>query len=114
MKKYSIKSCKKTTLDVDFETLYGKAWAEITSNEAGLFLPGWRRPFSPPELRSTFMRLQQLNVLQLENSRLRRERKQAWDALDAAEERTEWYRRQLRLESQLGLMLQAITTGEEQ
>ncbi len=92
----------------DLSAVFGPAWFELSASEAGLLLPGWRRPFSPGDLRSTWARLQQLECLRLENDRLRRERAAAWQAAEAAEDAAGWYRSQLRLESRLGAMLQRI------
>lgn len=92
----------------DLEAAFGPAWAEVRITEAGLSLPGWRRPFTAAELRSTFMRLQQMEALRMDNDRLRKDRDKAWEALQAAEDRAEYYRRQLRLESSLGAMLQRV------
>lgn len=92
----------------DLGDVYGPAWAEVRITSAGLYLPGWRRPFTAPELRSAFFRLQQIGALEIDNRRLRKDRQKAWDALQAAENRAEYYRRQLRLESSLGAMLQRV------
>ena len=93
----------------DLEAIYGKEWGEIQITPDGLFLPGWRRPFSPGELRSLFWQLQELTILRHEAVRLRRERQAAHEAAEAATDRAEWYRRQLRLESSLGAMLGRVT-----
>lgn len=93
----------------DLADVLGKEWSEVEISAAGLRLPGWRRPFSAVELRSTFARLQQLSVIEQENARLRRERSAAWAAQEAAEDAADYYRHQLRLESRLGAMLQSLT-----
>lgn len=93
----------------DLSEILGPDWRDVRIGAGGLSLPGWRRPFSAPEVKSTFFRLQQLALFEHDNARLRRERGEAWKALQAAEEAREYYRQQLRLESRLGLMLQAVT-----
>jgi hypothetical protein len=90
------------------EEIYGPEWAEILISSAGMTLPGWRRSFTAAELRSTFMRLQQLYLLEHENTRLRSERASAWAALEAAEDRAEYYHRQLILESRYAAIVQRI------
>jgi len=107
--KHKEKRLKEQFLHVDLSEIMGKAWSEIELTEAGIRFPGWNRPFSPGELRSMFMRLQLLQLLEHENRRLRKERESAWKAQEAAEDRSQYYRRQLRLESSLGLMLQGLS-----
>lgn len=92
----------------DLSEIMGKAWAEVSISQAGLLLPGWKRPFLPGELRATFMNLQRLYLLDHENIRLRAERADAWQRAEAAEDAAAYYRAQLRLESRMGAMLQAI------
>lgn len=75
-----------------------------------LYLPEWRRGFDVNELRSMFWRCQQVRTLERENAQLASEREQLAQACDAAEARAQWYRRQLSLESRLGLCLARITS----
>ena len=93
----------------DLSEILGKDWCEVRITAAGLTLPGWRRPFSAGELRSTFFRLQRLTLLEHENGRLRAERSAAWQAQVEAESAAQYYRQQLRLESRLASILQAVT-----
>lgn len=112
MKKYSNEKEQFRALLDDYQGdlsfFLGKTWEEICITEAGLVLPGWRRPFTAAELRSTFMRLQLLNCYEHENRRLRKERQTAWEAMERAEDACAWYRSQLRLESSYGLMLAGV------
>lgn len=93
----------------DLSWILGREWAEVSISQAGMTLPGWKRPFQAGEIRSTFMQVQRLTLLEHENNRLRRERAAAWAAQEAAQAESGYYRRQLRLESRLGAMLQGIT-----
>jgi hypothetical protein len=95
----------RTACSVDLGDVIGPEWAEVEAGPAGLTLPGWRRPFDPGELRAMFQYCRQVELLQIENARLRKERAEAWQRAEAAEDRAEWYRQQLRLESRLGAML---------
>lgn len=89
----------------DLADLLGPAWGEVRMVGGCLALPGWRRPVGAQELRALFWKVQQLGGLQQEVERLREERRKAWEAAQASEDRAAWYRRQLRLESRLGAML---------
>jgi hypothetical protein len=92
----------------DLSALFGAPWAELSVNEAGLQLPGMRRPLSLADLRSVAARLAELPLLRHEVARLTKEAERAQTALERAEDAREWYRRQLRLESRLGAMLQTL------
>jgi hypothetical protein len=67
-----------------------------------------RRPLSLADLRSVAARLAELPLLRHEVARLTKEAERAQTALERAEDAREWYRRQLRLESRLGAMLQTL------
>lgn len=91
----------------DLEAIFGNEWAEITVSKVGIVLPGCRRTFPPAELRSVFFRLQLITLLEHDNRRLRAERETAYNAQKDAENRSEWYHSQLRLESHYGAIVQA-------
>lgn len=92
----------------DLGELIGPEWAEVEIGPGGLTLPGWRRPFAADELRGLFFRLQELELLRLELSRLRAERADAWRRAEAAEDRAEWYRRQLGTASRYAALLTSL------
>lgn len=102
------KSNGRRPLSIDFGEQFGPEWAEISADAGGLRLPGWRAAFSPGDLRAAFFRLQEVELLRLEAQRLRRERAEAWQRAAAAEDRAEWYRRQLGAASRHAAILLAL------
>lgn len=88
-----------------------QAWSEAGARfgEDGLlYLAEWRRGFDVHELRALFFQIQQIRALQLEVKNLTAQAEAAATAADRADDRALWYRRQLVLESRLGLALQRI------
>lgn len=73
-----------------------------------LYLNEWRRGFEPAELRALFWECQQARSLRHENTRLERDLDRAEREKDQAEQRAAFYRRQLVIESRLGLALTRI------
>lgn len=76
-----------------------------------LYLSEWRRGFTVHELRALFFTCQEVTTLRRELDLARRERDELADRLDQVEQRCAWYRRQLVLESRLGLALLRIADG---
>lgn len=94
-----------TNKNIELSELLGPEWADIWLNGKYLFLPGWRTGLTPLELRQQFLLTQERFHWKREAEQLRRELERLQEALDQAEKSAWWYRRQLRLESQLGMML---------
>lgn len=91
---------------IDLAEILGREWADIYIGADGLlYLPGWRRGFEAGDLKAIFYDVQELYRLKHEVARLRRELDRLQDALDQAEKSVWWYRRQVLLESKLGMML---------
>lgn len=94
---------------LDLGELLGSDWDGFSLAADGLQHPAWRRPFSCGDLRAMFWQCQQVQILEHELNRARAEADQAQAARDAAEQRAEWYRKQLILESRFGAMLDRLT-----
>lgn len=94
---------------LDLAELLGSEWNGFSLASDGLQHPAWRRPFTCGELKAMFWRSQQVSILEHQIEQLRTEIERAQAAEDAAEVRTDWYRRQLNLESRFGLMLVRMT-----
>lgn len=90
------------------DLIYGHAWRDITISEAGIHIPGFRRPFTPGELRESFWRLQELVLLRHNAEQLKRDLESAQKDLEAAEQRTAYYRGLVTMEARLGLALANI------
>jgi len=71
-----------------------------------LYIPEWRRGLTPDEMRLLFWRGQQVSSLENEIELLKRELKRCNEEIDLLEVKSEFYRRQLVLESRFGMILQ--------
>lgn len=90
-------------------SLAGPDWENFTFGRDGLFyIDGWRRGFSPAEIRSYFFSAQQIGHLRNKDAELRRELEAAIQDAQEAERLAGWYRQQLVLESRMGLALSRI------
>ncbi|MFT3758290.1 hypothetical protein [Thauera sp.] len=94
---------------LDLAELLGSEWEGFSLAADGLQHPAWRRPFSCGELKAMFWRCQQVDILEHNLSRIELDAERATADKDAAEERADWYRRQLILESRFGAMLDRLT-----
>lgn len=94
----------------DLGEIFGKAWETISISRFGVRLPGWKSPTPPEELRSVFYSVQLVGGLQREKNRATAELEVALRQAEAAEERAQWYRRQLRAESRLGFLVGLMST----
>lgn len=91
---------------IDLAEILGREWDEIFIGSNGLLhLPGWRRGFEAGELKAIFYDNQERYRLKHENAQLRRELERLQADLDQAQKSAWWYRRQVLLESKLGMML---------
>lgn len=70
--------------------------------------PYWRKPFEIGELCAMFWKSQHVYMLQHDKERLQREAEQAHARADEAEHRMQFYRRELRAASRLGMMFSAL------
>lgn len=95
---------------IDLGELLGSEWDGFGLSRDGLQHPYWRRPFSCADLKAMFYRSQQVAILERDIARAHADLDRATAAQDAAADRADYYRRQLRLESRLGMMLAAFST----
>ena len=95
---------------LDLGELIGSEWDGFHLSAAGLHHPAWRRPFECGDLKAMFWRSQQVALLERDLAQARRDLERAQAAQEAAEARADYYRRQLRLESRMGMMLSAFST----
>lgn len=94
----------------DLSALYGPLWSEISTTDNGLRLPGVKYPFTVEELRMTFWKLQELQILRHTVESLKKELARAHKEADEHEKQAAFYRKQLILESKMGLSLSRITS----
>ncbi|MBM3391450.1 MAG: hypothetical protein FJY34_05675 [Betaproteobacteria bacterium] len=94
---------------IDLAEILGREWEDIYIGADGLlYLPGWRRGFEAGDLKAIFYDNQERYRLKHEAARLTRELERLQEALDQAEKSVWWYRRQMKLEASLGLMLARV------
>jgi hypothetical protein len=94
------------TKRINLAEILGREWDEVFIGADGLlYLPGWRRGFDAGDLKAIFYDNQERFRLKHEAAQLRRELERLQAALDQAEKSVWWYRRQVVLESKLGMML---------
>lgn len=99
-------------LGIDSETLThaaGNDWSGYSFGPDGLFyVPCWRRGFSADEIRALFYETQMVRMLKREATQARLDLARALEELEEARRRADFYRRNLTLESKLGLALSRI------
>jgi len=83
---------------------YGARWGD----DELLYLPMWRRGFTPHELGALFFSSQLARSLERDVKRLTAELERSSIELENARRLAWWYRRQLVCESQLGLALARV------
>lgn len=88
------------------DALLGKDWEGFYFEGGLLFVPEWRNGFTAHEIRSLFWRTQQITSLNREIRLLKSELKRRNDEFEALESKTNFYRKQLVLESRFGLILE--------
>ena len=71
-----------------------------------LFIPEWRRGLTPGEIRALFWQVQLISSLKREIELLKEELERRNNEYDSLEVKADFYRRQLVLESQFGMILQ--------
>lgn len=89
---------------LDLGELLGSDWHDFALSTDGLKHPAWKNPFSCADLKAMFWRCQQVTILEHELEQLRQDAEKADAAKELAEQRAEWYRQQLILESKIGFM----------
>jgi hypothetical protein len=89
--------------------LAGIGWENFSFGRDGLFyMDGWRRGFTPSEIRAQFFQVQQIGCLKAAVQQARKEMEIAIQDAQEADRRAGWYRSQLVLESRMGLSLARI------
>lgn len=90
----------------DASALLGKDWQGHYFKNNMLFVPEWRRGFTPGEIRSMFYRCQLISALESEIRLLKKQLEESNVEIERLEIRSDFYRRQVILESRFGMMLQ--------
>lgn len=86
-----------------------ESWRDWRFGRDGLFYhPQWRRGFEPDELAAMWFTTQQMRALKAQVRQLTADLDRASADLNAAERRAAFYRKQLTLESRLGMCLNRI------
>ena len=105
----AVKRIRRRDSTIQLSDLAGPSWAGFyLGADDSLWSPQCRRGFSPGDLKAQFWQLQELATLRHQADQLKKELARADEALEKAEARAAWYRRQLALESRAGMMLAAI------
>lgn len=98
------------SISLDLGEFINSDWRDHYINNGRLFIPGYRGPgFTPGDLRAQFWHVQQIAMYRHDAERAAAEVERARAAEDSAEARAEYYRRQLILESRMGMMLATVT-----
>ncbi|MBZ0105519.1 MAG: hypothetical protein K8H84_07790 [Sulfuricella denitrificans] len=91
-------------------TLAGPDWVNFSFGRDGLFyIEGWRRGFTPGEIRAQFYQVQLVRALTHQAATAKADTEKAIQSQQEAEKRAAWYRSQLVLESRMGMALARIT-----
>ena len=86
--------------------LLGKDWEGFYFKDALFYVPEWRRGFTPHEIRSMFWKCQLVSSLEREIRLLKQEIAEQTAEIEELEDKVNFYRQQVILESRFGLMLQ--------
>lgn len=95
-------------IDGDASLLLGDDWKNHTFRNNLLFIPEWRRGLTAQEIRAMYWEIQLVASLKREIRLLKSEIERRNNDIDQLEIKVQFYRRQLVLESRLGMMLQKI------
>jgi len=90
----------------DASGLLGKEWEGYYFKDELFYVPEWRRGFTPHEIRSLFWKCQQIRNLNNEINLLKQELERRNEEYNLLEIKSDFYKRQVILESRFGLMLQ--------
>ncbi|MDP3662055.1 MAG: hypothetical protein U1D41_10070 [Nitrosomonas sp.] len=93
-------------LNGDASALLGDEWKGYRFKGNLLYIPEWKNGFPPHEIRALFWKCQKVWSLEREIELLKRELEKRNKEFDNLEVKTAFYRRQLVLESKLGMILQ--------
>jgi hypothetical protein len=97
----------------DATALLGKDWEGHVFKDGMLFVPEWRRGFTPGEIRALFWKCQLVASLESEIRLLKKQLEESNAEIEALEIRADFYRRQVILESRFGMMLQRSFTSSK-
>ena len=95
-------------LTVDASALLGDEWKGYRFVGNLFYVPEWRNGFAPHEIRALFWNTQQNISLKNEIALLKQDLERRNGEIDNLEIKADFYRRQLVLESQYGIILQRI------
>ncbi|BBL35718.1 hypothetical protein Nstercoris_01993 [Nitrosomonas stercoris] len=90
----------------DASDLLGKGWNGFYFRDGLLYVPEWRNGFGANDIRALFFRCQLVFCLESEVKLLKDELERRNREMDALEVKADFYRRQMQLESRMGLMLE--------
>ncbi len=90
----------------DASGLLGKDWEGYYFKDDLLYVPEWRRGFTPHEIRALFWKCQQIGSLNNDINLLKQELERRNEEYNLLEIKANFYKRQVILESQFGMMLQ--------
>lgn len=86
--------------------LLGKDWEGFYFKDALFYVPEWRRGFTPHEIRAFFWKCQLVSSLEREIKILKQEVEKQNNEIENLENKANFYRQQVILESRFGMMLQ--------
>jgi len=86
--------------------LLGNSWNGFYFRDGLLYVPEWRNGFSAGDIRALFFRCQMVTYLESEIRLLKAELLRRNEEIDTLEIKADFYRRQVQLESRLGMMLE--------
>lgn len=88
----------------------GPEWEDWAFGADGLlYHPFWRRGFTGRELAGLWFECRQMVSLKARVKQMEKEKQRLAEELDRAEDRAGFYRRQVRLEAQMGLALMRVS-----
>lgn len=96
----------KLFLNGDASALLGDEWKGYRFVENLIYVPEWRKGFTPHEIRTFFWKCQQIRSLQQKINLLKKELVRRNEEIDDLEVKADFYRRQLVLESRFGMILE--------
>jgi Phage protein len=95
----------KLYINGDASGLLGKDWEGYYFKDELFYVPEWRRGFTPHEIRALFWKCQQIRSLNNEINLLKQELERRNEEYNLLEIKSDFYKRQVILESQFGMIL---------